>query len=322
MIESKRTDTRRVSVVIPARNEAESIGNVVRSVSRQCPQETELEIIVVDDASIDDTAANAARAGARVLSLARSHGGNPAAARNRGAAASTGDPIIFLDSDCMPHDRWLEKLLARHDQGIDVVGGSLALPVGLSLTARCDYYCGWYHVHPQRCGGSVRHHPPCNLSVRRKPFLQTSGFLERQPAAYAHEELLWQAEIQELGSRIYFEPLAVADHRNRPGFSNLLRRNYRWAYSAIETKAESGVARMGWLYRYPRLMILVGMPLSLISIPYIIYCWLQARIWEPLWLCPWIIAARVAYGVGMIAGGTSWIRGRNGPAVDRRPRWE
>ena len=36
------------------------------------------------------------------------------------------------------------------------LGGSLDLPDGLSFMARCDYYCGWYHVHSRRPGGEVR----------------------------------------------------------------------------------------------------------------------------------------------------------------------
>ena len=53
------------------------------------------------------------------------------------------------------------------------------------------------------------------------------------------------------GGRILFDPQAIVYHYNRPGFRNLLRRNYRWGYSAIESKAPTGAARMAWVYRYP-----------------------------------------------------------------------
>lgn len=313
---------RLVSVVIPARNEAPRIAAIVHAVRDQCPEESAIEVLVVDDGSTDTTADAASRAGAEVVRLEGSGGGNPARARNRGASASHGDPIVFLDSDCRPRVGWLDKLLAAHRDGIDVVGGSLALPPGLSLTARCDYYCGWYHVHPRRRPAFVKHHPPCNLSVRREAFLATGGFLERHPAAYAHEELQWQAELQRRGGRIFFEPAAAVDHHNRPGLANLLRRNYRWAYSAIETKTETGVARMAWLYRHPVLLLAATAPLSLASAPYVLYCWLRAGIWEPLWLAPMILAARAAYGAGMIMGGIGWLRRRGTADSGQRPRWE
>jgi len=312
-----------VSVVIPARNEAPRIGEVVRLVRAQAPAGTELEVIVVDDASDDATAARAEAAGATVVRLPpRAGGGNPAVARNRGAAESRGDPIVFLDSDCTPRAGWLAALLRTHAAGIDVVGGSLGLPPGLPASARCDYYCGWYHVHPGRPAGPVGHHPPGNIGVRRAAFLATSGYVERQPIAYAHEELAWQAEILANGGRIHFEPAAAVDHHNRPGFGNLLRRNYRWGYSAIASKATTGTARFAFLYRHPRLLIAASVPLGLLSAGYILACWLKARVFEPLWMAPALVAARFCYGVGMAAGGRRWLREPDGQAAEHRPRWE
>ena len=312
-----------VSVVIPVRNEAGSIADTVGAVRNQVWKAIRLEIIVVDDGSVDDTAEVARAAGARVIELATSAGeGNPAVARNRGAAAATGDLLIFLDADCTPAEGWLAALLAAHDQGESIVGGSLDLPAGLSLSARCDYYCGWYHVHSKRPAGHVLNHPPGNLSVRRELFLSTSGFVETQPIAFAHEELAWQAELQRRGHRIFFEPRAVVFHRNRPGFGNLLRRNYRWAYSAIESKAETGAARMSWVYRYPRSLIAASAPLAIAQTGYIVSCWIRAGIFEPVLMLPAVLSARLAYAAGMVAGGIRWLRNRGQPYREARPRWE
>lgn len=306
---------RKVSVVIPARNEAKRIGRVVSAVLKQRSVETDIEVLVVDDGSTDDTAAIARDAGARVLSLgpdrsARGRGGNPAAARNRGAALATGDPIIFLDADCTPADGWLEAILAAHAAGAVCVGGSLALPAGLPASARFDYYCAWYHVHPRRSAGLVPNHPPANLSVRRAAFETTCGFNERHPIADGHEELAWQAELQRAGKCVYFEPRAVVHHWHRPGFKNLLRHNYRWAYSAIESKAETGAARMAWLYRFPRLLIAMSFPLAPVQALYIVACWLRAGRVEPLFALPAVLPARLAYAAGMMAGGIRWLRSR------------
>jgi len=318
------TDSRLVSVIIPVRNEAASIGQTVRAVLAQSVPGVRVEVIVADDGSTDTTARAASEAGAAVLRLpAEGAAGNPAAARNRGAALAHGDPLVFLDSDCTPAPGWLSAILAAHDRGATVVGGALDLPRGLSLTARCDYYCGWYLIHSRRPAGYVPHHPPPNLSVRRDAFRSTAGFTERQPFAYTNEERHWQAELQRQGHRIWFEPRALAFHENRPGFMNLLRRNYRWAYTALEAKSQTGSARMAWLYRYPRAMIVASIPLAFAHTVYIVGCWVRAGIFEPVLMAPAILASRFAYVAGMAVGGMRWLRQEgNRGAFRQAPRWQ
>ena len=313
---------RLVSVVIPARNEAETIHQTVAAVLAQQPAGLALEVLMVDDGSTDGTGEAAAAAGARVLRLGTQNGGgSPAAARNRGAEETSGDPIVFLDADCIPLDGWLEALLEAHDAGAAVVGGALDLPPGLSPTARCDYYCGWYLIHSGCPAGDVAHHPPPNLSVRREAFFSTDGFCEDPPLVYTNEERAWQGELRRRGERIYFEPRAAAHHYNRPGFRNLMRRSYRWAYTALEAKGPSGSARLAWLYRYPRLMIVASLPLAVAQSVFILGCWLRAGVFEPLWMFPAILVSRFAYAAGMTVGGVRWLRRRRTGARARGPRW-
>lgn len=83
----------RVSVVIPALNEAESIGAVVRSM----PWDRIAECIVVDNGSTDATAEVARAAGARVATSPRGYGA--ACAAGARAAVETSDVLVFLDGD-------------------------------------------------------------------------------------------------------------------------------------------------------------------------------------------------------------------------------
>jgi len=316
-------------VVIPARNEQLLIGRVVRAVRAQRSGDPanepgrEIEVILVDDGSTDRTPAIAREAGARVIELGAGEGGNPAAARNRGAAASSGDPIVFLDADCVPAPGWLAAILDAHARGATVVGGALDMPDGLSATARCDYYCGWYVIHSRMSAGPVPHHPPPNLSVRRGAFLSTEGFTEEPPFNYTNEERAWQGALRAEGHGIWFEPAAVVWHHNRPGFGNLLRRNYRWGYTAIETKSRSGIARMSWLYRYPRLLIAAAPLLAFAHTAYIVGQWVRAGRLEPVLMLPAVLVSRFAYVSGMAVGGIRYLRARRSGSDAPRPgpRW-
>src|SRR5690554_2376676 len=80
------------------------------------------EIIVVDDGSTDDTAAVAAYLGARVLSSPYSMGNG--AAIKRGARAASGEILVFMDADGQHDPACIDALLAKLDEGYDMVVGA------------------------------------------------------------------------------------------------------------------------------------------------------------------------------------------------------
>jgi glycosyltransferase involved in cell wall biosynthesis len=87
----------RVSVIIPTHNRADTVCDAVDSVLLQACRE--VEVIVVDDASVDETPRVLERYGDRIRYLRRSTNGGAAAARNDGIRASSGEFVAFLDSD-------------------------------------------------------------------------------------------------------------------------------------------------------------------------------------------------------------------------------
>jgi glycosyltransferase involved in cell wall biosynthesis len=109
----------RVSVIIPTRNEAESIGHVLADL----PSSLVTEVIVVDSNSTDGTQEIAARMGARVI--AESRRGYGRACLTGIAAANTPDVIVFLDGDYSDRPAELPLLLAPIAEGrADITAGS------------------------------------------------------------------------------------------------------------------------------------------------------------------------------------------------------
>ena len=95
-----------VSVCIPARDEAATVGRIVASVRDGLMGRVGVvdELVVVDDGSLDATAVVARRAGARVVPSSTAAGGGPGPlgkgdAMRAGVASTTGDLVVFLDAD-------------------------------------------------------------------------------------------------------------------------------------------------------------------------------------------------------------------------------
>ena len=99
-------------MVVPSHNRAQLLARTLRSILAQ--QLVDLEVIVVDDGSTDDTAAVAA-VDPRVVVRRNRHSAGVSAARNHGIAAARGDWIAFCDDD----DLWAPDKLARQLDAVE-----------------------------------------------------------------------------------------------------------------------------------------------------------------------------------------------------------
>jgi glycosyltransferase involved in cell wall biosynthesis len=190
---------------------------------------SDFEVIVVDDASTDNTWEVldhlAKRTSIDVRCARLMHNAGPAAARNVGWRASAAPLIAFTDDDCVPQPQWLASLLEAAE-AVDVVQGR-TLPdpdqqaqLGpFSRTLDIASEDGYYQT--------------CNIAYRRELLEQLDGFFEqfRYPAG-EDTDLAWRAK--DAGATTTFAASAVVHHDVRP--SNLavaIRDSWRWQSVAL-----------------------------------------------------------------------------------------
>jgi glycosyltransferase involved in cell wall biosynthesis len=109
-----------ISVIIPTLNEGKYLEKTLLAIKGQ-KYDGEVEIIVSDSCSEDDTQEIAKRHGARVVLSDRL---GPAVGRNRGAQVAKGDILVFLDADTVPSESLLASIAKILGENKEIVGGT------------------------------------------------------------------------------------------------------------------------------------------------------------------------------------------------------
>ncbi|MHB1172814.1 MAG: glycosyltransferase, partial [Lacisediminihabitans sp.] len=209
-----------VSIVVPIHGKWEFTSRCLESVAR-CHEGHQIEVIVVDDASPDNSREMLAGiVGVRVVALDENVGFTRAA--NAGIAAARGEYVVMLNNDAEVTAGWLAALLdAASDENIGLVGAKLVYPDGRLQEAGgiiFDDGNGWNYgkfddpAAPQYnfrkevdyCSGAA-------VLITRKLLDVTGGFDERYAPAY-YEDADLAFEARENGLRVVYEPKAVVIH--------------------------------------------------------------------------------------------------------------
>lgn len=190
-----------LSIVIPAKNEAQAIGDVVAATIETYPN---AEVIVVDDGSTDDTAAIAREAGAIVVSHPASLG-NGAAVKS-GARAANGEVLAFMDADGQHDAREFDKLLAKLDEGYEMAVG--ARDAGSHANVGRWFANGLYNEIASRLSGQTILDLTSGFRVvRAKLFKQ---FLYLLPNGFSYPTTITMAFLRS-GFPICFESIPAAE---------------------------------------------------------------------------------------------------------------
>lgn len=189
-----------LSIVIPAKNEAGAIGDVVSKAKSAYP---DAEVIVVNDGSTDDTANVAEDAGAKVITHPQSMG-NGAAVKS-GARAASGELIAFMDGDGQHDAAELAPLIARLDEGYDMVVG--ARDSGSHANVGRLFANGLYNAIASRMSG--RDIPDLTSGFRVARADKFREYLYLLPNGFSYPTTITMAFLRS-GYPICFEPISAA----------------------------------------------------------------------------------------------------------------
>lgn len=228
-----------VSVIVPVHNASAFLERCLAAI--QLSSYTDFELIVVDDASTDDSAAIASRYDTRIFQLENQSG--PAAARNYGAAQAYGQILLFVDADVIVRPETVARLadnFRTHTDIAAIFGSYDDDPADKSFVSQ---YRNLYHhfTHQQaRSSDAATFWAGCG-AVRHDAFTAVGGFDEESYAAPSIEDIELGYRLRAAGYRILLDKAMQVKHLKRWELVGMLRtdifrRAVPWSNLMFENK--------------------------------------------------------------------------------------
>jgi len=262
----------KVSVIVPVRDEEDSIHELLDSLVAQTRPPD--EIVITDGGSVDATPniiEDYKRRGLPIH-LIRAGAALPGRGRNLAAALARSEWLAFTDGGIRLASTWLEHLVnkAKANESTDIVYGSVE-PVTSTFFTECAAIAYVPPPKPQDDDVIARPRFIASSLVRRAAWAKVNGFPENLRSA---EDLLFMDQLEKAGYRAVFEPRALVYWRLRSSLKSTFKRFL--VYSLNNMRAglfNQWQARI--LFRY--LMLLLIFVASLIIKPR--WFWLAFALW-------------------------------------------
>jgi len=217
-----------VSVIVPVYNGRATLLPCLDSLLRLHYPADRLELIVVDNASTDDTPAILDRWQDK-LRILREDKRGPSAARNRGIRAARGECIALTDADCVVDPDWLAELvrpLASPEVGVS--GGRI---LSVEPCNRIERFGEKIHDHRRALEELV---PPYAISMNwasRRSVLLDAGLFDETLLRDEDVDLAWR--IRAAGFRLVYRHSALIYHHNERTLRGLVAEGYAHGYYAV-----------------------------------------------------------------------------------------
>jgi glycosyltransferase involved in cell wall biosynthesis len=220
----------KVSVIVPVKNGATHIRELLDSLMQVDYDRDMLEIIVVDGNSTDNTREIVSQYPVKLL-LEERPGLN--AARNTGIKNSNGEIVAFTDADCILPKNWVSKIVNNfRDSQVACVGGNVVGYYNSFLSHYSDEsFLPVMRIFKKReVLDSVK--PPqkypagCNMALKKDALKKVGLFDEGIKYGFDEDELV--ERICRVGYKMVLDPNVLVRHKHRPALRELLRQNFSY----------------------------------------------------------------------------------------------
>ena len=227
------------SVVIPVRNEAQNMHNLLQDLNAQTLPAARFEVIVANDNSTDDTrqialnfATNQARFDLKVIDMPEDFTVAPKKrAIDQAIQMAQGEWILTTDGDCRVGADWLRVFAQNITPQVQLLSGPVTF-VGFRSWAQTIEFSSLIGTgasaigagFPTMCNGA-------NLAYRKRAFLQVAGFEGINTIASGDDELLLHKIAGKFpdGIRFVKSALAVVQTAPQPNWRSFYNQRKRWA---------------------------------------------------------------------------------------------
>jgi peptidoglycan-N-acetylglucosamine deacetylase len=240
-----------VSVIVAAYNEGSVIAETLRTLLAT-DYAGEMEVVVVDDGSQDQTAAEveAVAANDSRVRLLRQENRGKARALQRGLAAIRTGIVVFLDADTHCQRDTLRYLVQPFaDKHVGAVSGHAKVGNLRTFIAKCqalEYTCGFNLDRRAYTRWNCMTVVPGAISAIRKSAIDDAGGLSLETLA---EDTDLTLALHKRSQRIVYVPEAIAWTEAPETVRTLARQRFRWAYGTLQCLWKHRDMIFNWKYR-------------------------------------------------------------------------
>lgn len=243
------------------------------------------EIVLVDDGSSDGSAAIAESLLPDATVLTREVASGPALARNLGVAHCSAEVVVFVDSDVEAPREAVEGLVSFLDERPEFAAVFGAYDDRPAVGTRISRFRNLLH-HYVHCAseGPVPSFWSGFGAVRKDAFESVGGFDGERYPQPSVEDIDLGARLTNAGYRIYLEPSLQVKHWKHWTLrdfvkTDVLNRARPWARMILEGRAPRTPLNLGGQFRYPIMLLVLGLVVTLGWQGRFLPMWAPATVW-------------------------------------------